>query len=179
MHKQATETSVLDARSALRNASLVILSYGAHESNATRLEATLRRTVEWLQGNTGGQTVVAEYAPAHFRSPNGEYNVTLHRSPHGTEGFITSCSPHSETLDAAPNWRLEVSRRLAASFELPLLPLWDLSIRNYDDHITPARRVNDVNVIAGMKVDCRHFCNPGRTLYAWLDGLLTLLEGVA
>ena len=148
---------------------------GAHQHSAAELRVDMGNLVTWLQGaNPAQQRVVVEYAPAHFSgTPYGEHKASFFTLP-ASRGSATPeqrgrCAPHNASLEVPPanNWRRSVMREVAAEYHLSLLAVWDMSARSHDDHTqhTPPSWL-------GARTDCRHWCNPGRTLLSWVDAML-------
>ena len=59
-------------------------------------------------------------------------------------------------------------REVAAEYHLSLLAVWNVSARSHDDHTQHFGG----GLRAGVRTDCRHWCNPGRTLLSWVDAML-------
>ena len=59
-------------------------------------------------------------------------------------------------------------REVAAEYDLSLLAVWNVSARSHDDHTQHFGG----GLRAGVRIDCRHWCNPGRTLLSWVDAML-------
>jgi len=59
-------------------------------------------------------------------------------------------------------------REVAAEYHLSLLAVWNVSTRSHDDHTQHFGG----GISAGVRTDCRHWCNPGRTLLSWVDAML-------
>ena len=131
--------------------------------------------VTWLQGASPvQQRVVFEYAPAHFSgTPYGEFDASFFTRPARRGGATQEqrgrCAPHNASLEVPPanNWRRSVMREVAAEYHLSLLAVWNVSARSHDDHTQhfSGSRYSGAH-------DCRHWCNPGRTLLSWVDAML-------
>jgi len=164
----------------VRNAKVLFFNMGgAHQSSAADMSKDMSSLVTWLQGaSPTQQRVVLEYAPSHFSgTPYGEYDQSFFTRPASRGGAtpeqLSRCAPHNASLidDAVPpanNWRRSALRDVAAEYHLPLLGVWDLRARRHDDHTHHFGG----GLKAGVRTDCRHWCNPGRTLLSWVDAML-------
>ena len=163
---------------AVRDAKVLFFNMaGAHQRSAAELRVDMGNLVTWLQGaNPAQQRVVVEYAPAHFSgTPYGEYNASFFSALPASRGGATPeqrgrCAPHNASLEVPPanNWRRSVMREVAAEYHLSLLAVWNVSARSHDDHTQHFGG----GLRAGVRTDCRHWCNPGRTLLSWVDAML-------
>ena len=163
---------------AVRDAKVLFFNMkGAHQGYAAELRVDMGNLVTWLQGaNPAQQRVVVEYAPAHFSgTPYGEYNASFFSALPASRGGATPeqrgrCAPHNPSLEVPPanNWRRSVMREVAAEYDLSLLAVWNVSARSHDDHTQHFGG----GLKAGVRTDCRHWCNPGRTLLSWVDAML-------
>ena len=162
---------------AVRDAKVLFFNMaGAHQRSAAELRVDMSSLVTWLQGaNPAQQRVVVEYAPAHFSgTPYGEYNASFFTLPASRGGATPEqrgrCAPHNPSLEVPPanNWRRSVMREVAAEYDLSLLAVWNVSARSHDDHTQHFGG----GLRAGVRTDCRHWCNPGRTLLSWVDAML-------
>ena len=168
---------------AVREAKVLFVNMnGAHQPSAAQMSTDMRNLVTWLQGTSPAQQrVVLEYAPAHFSgTPYGDYDASFFTRPASRGGATpeqrSRCAPHNASLIDVPvppanNWRRSVIREVAAEYHLPLLGVWDMSARSHDDH---THKMGG-GLKAGVQTDCRHWCNPGRTLLSWVDAILNLL----
>ena len=161
-----------DARTALRRATQVLWNAGAHFTN----EATLFNASQALFDTLGSRPRclgVAEYAPAHFPgSPHGEYQRNHQGVVSGHMPGLPTCTPHAAVMQALANWRRTVGLDFAARHALQVMPLWDQSAPNFDDH-PPLSSCVGCGKPGSM--DCRHWCNPGKTLNGWVKSFIDFL----
>ena len=174
LHTNACLATVRDAKVLFFNMA------GAHQHSAADMSTGMRNLVTWLQGaSPAQQRVVLEYAPAHFSgTPYGEYDASFltRRARRGgaSPEQVSRCAPHNASLilPRTKNWRRSVIRELAAEYHLPLLGVWDVSARSHDDHASLSRDFGWSPAKWTGVTDCRHWCNPGRTLLSWVDAML-------
>ena len=107
-----------------------------------------------------------QYFPKlHGAHVSGPHAIGAHSGE--LESKRVKCQPHSNlshNTREATNWRREEGVRFAHERGLPVFTTWAQSLRSYDDHNKET---------AG---DCRHWCNPGRTLYSQLERLVPFVK---
>ena len=173
---------------AVQSASLVLLSYGSHAPTRGEapafLDGTLAEALAKMRcGPRPPRLAVWEYSPAHFPgTPHGELigwhgRCAAHdRSvkPPGSN-LGCPCSPACVgCLDAFTNFRRDFLSDFAANHSLPLVPSWEIAVANADDH--PGHHAGATTLRGGAN-DCRHWCNPGRTLQAQVEAVVAFAAG--
>jgi hypothetical protein len=190
------------ATEAMRRASVVVMGGGAHYRSSRALRRAHEDTMRWLRWvNANASVIVLEYSPTHFpASPMGEFEhwrsrAARTRAEHhprrggssrgggednGEDDGGMGCAPHQRSLgtSALEKGRRDAGVGFAEAHGLPVLRTWSRSVRSYDDHPGKLEGGSEGGADPEARLDCRHWCAPGRTNFAMLEKLATqmLLE---
>jgi len=103
-----------------------------------------------------------ESAHQHFPGPNGGLFTQAAK--------CKSCIPISAELAAKNNWRNEMANKLMRKYNIPILPIWHMTVSAHDMHPS-------VGGYAHSGCDCTHFCNYRAGMFeAWSTVLQSFLE---
>lgn len=154
----------------LKHAALVLL--GGHASYPFELwPQSLAQLHAAVRNCTANATVaLIEPFPAHFPSfrehrnangtapeiPPGEFDKRINRNP-SRRWF--ECTTHRNDTSKSDNKFVTVVHQYAAEHHMPVFQVWRDAVANHDDH-------PHLDVPGSSSTDCRHYCNPGRTIFA-------------
>lgn len=152
----------------LEHAALVLL--GGHASYPLELwPQSLAQLHAAVRNCTANATVaLIEPFPAHFPSfrehrngtateiPPGEFDKKIYRN---SSARWFECTAHRNGTSKSDNKFVTVVNQYAAEHHMPVFHVWRDAVANHDDH-------PHLDVPGSSSTDCRHYCNPGRTIFA-------------
>jgi hypothetical protein len=149
----------------------------AFTGSRSEAEANVDMTLSWLRRHLRPSAVISlmETLPAHFpQRPFGEYEYAFHARMPREQRRCVAYDPALDAHDPAANFRADVPREMAALHGLPLFRTWALAAASHDDHSIDTPKLLGVDKMIGT-FDCRHYCNPGRTMLAVADAFAAFL----
>ena len=170
-------TSLTAASAAVRGSSAVLFNGAAAHfetlaDGLVALEDVARALLAASNdSNKAPRIAVMDYLPSHFPGdPAGEYNASRRHTYH--QG---SCVAHKDPAAGQTSFRRRLLGKLASKHDWPLVPLWELAAPNWKDHLKGGSPFV-LEHLGGL--DCRHWCNPGRTMVAVHERMLEWLHTI-
>lgn len=163
----------------LSEATAIVFSAGAHFREPKSMREALSRAASTLFGDSDAGLqrgfAVAEYTAPHFpASLDGEYIEKLHM--HNRELRHCDALDNNSSALTSPwtSWRRDVLDEFARMHDLPVIRMWHKTVTSHDDHPPPS--LGDYGAYF-RSIDCRHWCNPGRTSYKLVGAIASWIDG--